>query len=175
MNLSSGRTLWFTGLSGAGKSAIARALLARLRRENARAIVLDGDELRDGLNSDLGYSARDRTENLRRIAHVAKLFQREGFVIIVATISPAQSHRDRAREILGPGFIEVFIDASLKACEMRDPKGLYKRARVGEITDFTGVAAPYDRPQKPDLTLETEVMSVEDCVGLIVAFLSENI
>jgi adenylylsulfate kinase len=169
-NLIDGCVLWFTGLSGTGKSTIAQALRDFLRKRNISAVVLDGDALRTGLNSDLGYSAADRTENLRRVAHVADLFQKQGFVTIVATISPEQQHRDSARQIIGKGFVEVFVDTPLQICEARDPKGLYKRVRHGEIPDFTGVDSPYNAPGNPDISLPTEVLSVDESVQSIFNF-----
>jgi len=173
-DFSGGHILWFTGLSGAGKSTIARALNTKLRKRNVPAIVLDGDELRTGLNADLGYSEAERTENLRRIAHVANLFLQQGFVTIVATISPEQKHRDAARAIVGKRFTEILIDAPLEVCEARDPKGLYKRARHGDIPNFTGVAAPYDRPVNPDISLDTQALSVDECVQTIMDFLERH-
>jgi adenylyl-sulfate kinase len=159
--------VWLTGLSGSGKSTIAQSLLAHTRGRDLRSVILDGDELRKGLNSDLSFSAEDRTENLRRIAHVAKLFTEQGFLAIVATISPSREHRETARRIIGEGFIEVFVDTSIEICAQRDPKGLYRRAYCGEIHGFTGVAAPYDIPHNPELSLATESLSVQESVQAI--------
>ena len=148
-DLTGGCVLWLTGLPGSGKSTIAHALCQHLRNPKIASVVLDGDALRTGLNSDLGYSATDRTENLRRMAHVANLFKSQGFVVIVATISPAQQRcRSSCAISLESETIEVFVDTSLEVCEARDPKGLYKRARLGEIPHFTGVDAAYDVPYR---------------------------
>lgn len=134
--------------------------------------MLDGDELRTGLNSDLGFSTADRTENLRRIAHVAALFCSEGYVAVTATISPEPEHRENARRIIGnSAFIEVFVDTPLDVCEKRDPKGLYQRARRGEIKQFTGIGSPYRAPLHPDLTLRTQGQTIERCVDQILGYL----
>jgi bifunctional enzyme CysN/CysC len=151
-----GATVWFTGLSGSGKSSVAveveRALVARGRP----AYLLDGDNVRHGLNADLGFSAADRTENIRRIGEVARLFADAGVVALVPVISPYRSDRDRARaihEAVGLRFVEVFVDTPLAVCEQRDPKGLYAKARAGQITGFTGIDDPYEAPEHPDLRL----------------------
>lgn len=151
-----GATVWFTGLSGSGKSTVAaeveRALVARGRA----AYVLDGDNVRHGLNADLGFSAADRTENIRRVGEVARLFADAGVVALVPVISPYRADRDRARAIhdaVGLPFVEVFVDTPLEVCEARDPKGLYAKARAGEITGFTGIDDPYEAPEHPDLRL----------------------
>ncbi len=137
--------------------------------------MLDGDVLRTGLNSDLGFSAAERTENLRRVAHVAALFCNEGFVAVTATISPEPEHRENARRIVGESaFVEVFVDTPFEVCEKRDPKGLYQRARRGEIAQFTGIASPYHPPAHPDLTLHTQNDTVERCVDHIVDYLVRN-
>ncbi|MEX3991335.1 adenylyl-sulfate kinase [Paraburkholderia sp. EG286A] len=169
---SAGVVIWLTGMSGAGKSTVARALVSRLQTFALRATMLDGDVLRTGLNSDLGFSAAERTENLRRVAHVAALFCNEGFIAVTATISPEPEHRENARRIVGESaFVEVFVDTPLEVCEKRDPKGLYQRARRGEIAQFTGIASPYHPPAHPDITLHTQDNTVETCVDHIVDFL----
>jgi bifunctional enzyme CysN/CysC len=154
-----GRTVWLTGLSGAGKSSVAMLVERKLLENNVPAYVLDGDNLRQGLNADLGFSMADRSENLRRLAHVATLLADAGHVVLVPVISPLTEHREMARKVhadAGFDFIEVFCDTSLAECEKRDPKGLYAKARAGEITHFTGIDSPYQRPKNPDLRLISE-------------------
>ena len=169
---SAGVVIWLTGMSGAGKSTVARALVNRMQTFALRATMLDGDVLRTGLNADLGFSEAERTENLRRVAHVAALFCKEGFVAVTATISPDPAHRDNARRIVGDAhFVEVFVDTPLDVCEQRDPKGLYRRARSGEIPQFTGIGSPYHAPLDPDLILHTHGNSVEHCVDEIITYL----
>jgi bifunctional enzyme CysN/CysC len=167
--------LWFTGLSGSGKSTLAIEVEQRLFRLGYQAYVLDGDNMRRGLNVNLGFSPDDRAENIRRVGQVAALFADAGFLVISAFISPYLSDRIRARaavEVLGADrFYEIFIDADLEECERRDPKGLYKRARSGEITDFTGISAPYEAPENPDMTIDTKVGSVDACAQAIVEFI----
>jgi bifunctional enzyme CysN/CysC len=151
-----GVIVWFTGLSGSGKSTVAVEVERRLIGSGRAAVVLDGDNLRLGLNADLGFSETDRVENLRRIAEIATLFAQAGLVALVPVISPARAHRDAARAIAdreGVRFVEVFVDTPLEECERRDPKGLYRRARSGELTGFTGIDAPYEPPDSPDLVL----------------------
>ncbi len=172
MSASRGAVIWMTGLSGAGKSTLANALHRRLKDAGQAAIVLDGDILRRGLNADLGFTSEDRTENLRRVAHMAALFMQQGFVAIAAVISPEQRHRRAAREIVGDGFIEVFVNASLKVCEARDPKGLYARARRGEIADFTGISGPYEVPLASDVVIETDRTTVDEAVDRLLAHLA---
>lgn len=162
-----GAVVWMSGLSGAGKSTLAAALHARLTTQGCASIVLDGDVLRRGLNADLGFSAEDRTENLRRVAHVAALFMQQGFIAIAAVISPEHQHRRTAREIVGEGFVEVFVDAPLQVCEARDVKGLYARARRGEIPNFTGISGTFETPVEPDVVIETARMSVDRSVDLL--------
>lgn len=169
---SAGIVVWLTGMSGAGKSTIARALVARMQTFDIRSTVLDGDVLRMGLNADLGFSNEDRTENLRRVAHVAALFSNEGYIAVTATISPEPEHRENARRIVGAGsFVEVFVDTPLHVCETRDPKGLYKRARRGEIPQFTGLSAAYRPPVDPDLVVQTQNASVDECTQQIIDYL----
>ncbi|AOJ66205.1 adenylyl-sulfate kinase [Burkholderia ubonensis] len=162
-----GGVLWLTGLSGAGKSTLADALADLLRRRGLQAKVLDGDRLRAGLNRDLGFSERDRFENVRRIAEVASLFADAGFIAIVAAIAPRAAMRDDARRIVGAGFREVHVAASLEVCEARDPKGLYRKARRGELREFTGVSSPYEAPRAADLVLETGSRSLADCLSAL--------
>ena len=159
-----GAIFWLTGLSGSGKSTIASTVNRALFERGYSATVLDGDNLRHGLCADLGFSDADRKENIRRAAHVARLFAENGFVVLASFISPTRADRDAARAIAGSGeiaFTEVYVEASLEACERRDPKGLYKRARAGEIPRFTGVDSPYEPPTSPELTLSTETQTPE--------------
>ena len=170
-----GCVVWLTGLSGSGKSTIAGLLAGRLMGKGRHAYVLDGDNVRHGLNSDLGFSAEDRAENIRRIGEAAALFADAGVIAIVAFISPYSAGRAGARKALADGrFFEVFLDASLAVCESRDPKGLYKKARAGEIADFTGIDAPYERPGKPELVLRTGETGPEECVDMIVEMLERG-
>jgi adenylylsulfate kinase len=162
-----GAVLWFTGLPGAGKTTIARALHERLRNEGVAAVLLDGDVLRHGLNAGLGFSADDRRENLRRVAHVAQLFKDEGFVAIVATISPLRAHREMARSIVGQGFVEVFVNTPIDVCEARVPKGHYKLARRGELPDFTGIGSAYEVPDTADVVIPTQTLPIGKCVVLL--------
>jgi adenylyl-sulfate kinase len=173
-NQHSGCVVWLTGLSAAGKSTIATELERQLFSQGKHAWVLDGDNVRHGLCSDLGFSPDDRKENIRRIGEVAKLFAEAGFVCITAFISPYRSDRDLARGIAPDGkFIEVYLSAPLAVCEQRDPKGLYAKARAGEITEFTGVSAPYEPPVKPELELQTDRMSPTECVAVILERLKQ--
>ena len=170
-----GCLLWFTGLSGSGKSTVARALEAHLVENGYPAYVLDGDNIRHGLNGDLGFSPNDRKENIRRITEVGTLFVDAGMITITAFISPYQSDRDAARNHLKEGqFFEVHIATSLAACEARDPKGLYKKVREGEIKQFTGVDAPYETPVNPELRIDTEHKSLEQSVAELVQMLSSK-
>jgi len=166
------RVLWLTGLSGAGKSTLANALKKALRARGVRVSILDGDNLRRGLNRDLGYTDADRAENIRRVGEVAKLMIDAGLIVLVALISPFRADRRKARELFEPGeFVEVHVSAPLKVCEMRDPKGLYRKARAGEIPDFTGISSPYEAPEAPQLKLDTARLSVHDCVQRILGVL----
>jgi len=170
-----GCTVWLTGLSGSGKSTIAVALEKELWTRDVRAYILDGDNIRHGLNKNLGFSPTDRTENIRRIGEVAKLFTDAGMVALTAFISPYRADRDQVRAIMQSGdFIEVFVDCPVETCEARDVKGLYKKARAGEIPEFTGVSAPYEPPLAPELVIRTRDQSVEASVGQILACLEER-
>lgn len=167
--------LWYTGLSGSGKSTVANAVDAMLFDKHCHSYLLDGDNVRHGLNGDLGFSDVDRIENIRRISEVAKLFIDAGTVVSTAFISPFAEDRQMAKEMLEEGeFIEVFIDTPIEICEQRDPKGLYKKARAGEIKDFTGIDSAYDIPKKPTIHVETAEQSIEQCAQQIVHFLIEN-
>lgn len=164
----SGCVVWFTGLSGSGKSTLATELERELFKRGKNAYVLDGDNVRHGLCSDLGFSPDDRKENIRRIGEVSKLFADAGMICITAFISPYRSDRELARNIVPEGrFIEVYLDTPLTVCEKRDPKGLYVKARTGKIKDFTGISAPYEAPFHPELELNTEQCSVSECVATI--------
>jgi adenylyl-sulfate kinase len=175
-NRSSGGVVWLTGLSGAGKSTVAAEFERRLLALGRPAWVLDGDKVREGLCSDLGFSPEHRKENIRRVAEVARLFADAGLICIVAFISPYRADRDRARSLLPAGrFIEVYLSAPLEVCERRDPKGLYAKARAGLVKDFTGITAPYEPPLKPELELRTDKFTLDECVSTLVAKLSENL
>jgi adenylyl-sulfate kinase len=168
-------TLWLTGLSGAGKSTLAFALEARLRALGRPCYVLDGDRVRRGLTSDLGFSEADRHENIRRVAEVAKMFNDAGLIVIAAFISPRRSDRRLAREIVGHDrFLEIFMSATVATCEGRDVKGLYRKARAGAIAQFTGVSAPYDAPEAPALAIDSGSASLEKSVALALALLAED-
>jgi adenylylsulfate kinase len=170
-----GAVLWFTGLSGSGKSTIGHRVERMLIERGAFAYVLDGDNVRHGLNSDLGFAAEDRVENIRRIGEVARLFADAGALVLSAFISPYRKDRDRVRGLMGPGeFIEVFVDTPLEICEARDPKGLYKKARAGEISNFTGLDAPYEAPENPEVHLQTANLSVDEAAAQVIRFLDEQ-
>ncbi|MBI4939083.1 MAG: adenylyl-sulfate kinase [Nitrosomonadales bacterium] len=161
-------TIWLTGLSGSGKTTLAFEVEKRLFMHGHVAYALDGDNMRHGLNRDLGFSPRDRTENIRRIAEVARLFNNAGIFVVTAFISPYRADRAMARDIIGAGrFIETHLAAGMEICERRDPKGLYKKARAGEISDFTGVSAPYETPENPALSIDTGRLGVEESVSEI--------
>ena len=166
-----GVVLWFTGLSGSGKSTVANAVESRLNALGRMTYLLDGDNIRNGLCADLGFSKEDREENIRRVAHVAKLFLDANLITLVSFISPFRQERRSARDLIGSDFIEVFVDASLDVCEQRDPKGLYKKARQGLITDFTGISSPYETPEHPEITLKTGEASLDSCVERVLAHL----
>ncbi|MHA1536461.1 MAG: adenylyl-sulfate kinase [Alphaproteobacteria bacterium] len=169
-----GAVLWFTGLSGAGKSTIAIELERRLFAKGYQVYVLDGDNIRRGLNANLGFSPDDRAENIRRVGEVAALFAEAGMIVISAFISPYRSDRERARAATGDGFREIFVHADLKECERRDPKGLYAKARAGEIAEFTGISAPYEAPENADLVIDTGSLSVEDSVRALVDYVARE-
>ena len=170
-----GATVWLTGLSGSGKSTIAHRVEQLLIERGCFAYVLDGDNVRHGLNSDLGFSADDRAENIRRIGEVTKLFTDAGAIAITAFISPYRADRARVRALHGEGdFVEVYVDAPLEVCEARDPKGLYQKARAGEIADFTGVSAPYEAPEHPELVLATAERDLEACAAEVLTYLQSR-
>ena len=170
-----GAVLWFTGLSGAGKSTLALALEAELFARGYQVYVLDGDNVRGGLNANLGFSPDDRAENSRRVGEVANLFADAGFIVISSFISPYRSDRHRARAAAGERFHEIYVKAPLEICEERDPKGLYKRARTGEIRDFTGVSAPYEVPEDPQFVVDTAALSVEDGLAELLAYVKQRL
>jgi adenylylsulfate kinase len=164
-----GCVVWFTGLSGSGKSTVARRVEKQLLEAGVRAYVLDGDNLRHGLNGDLGFTAADRAENIRRVGEVARLMQDAGLVVLSAFVSPYAADRDRVRALVPDGaFIEVFVDTPLEVCEARDPKGLYKKARAGVIANFTGISAPYEAPVEPEVHLETDGKTIDACAAFVV-------
>ncbi len=170
-----GATIWLTGLSGSGKSTIAVELEKRLWGEGIHAFILDGDNVRHGLNKDLGFSPKDRNENIRRIGEVAKLFTEAGLVAITAFISPYRADRDQVRAIMQPGdFLEVHVECALDVCEQRDPKGLYKKARAGQIPEFTGISAPYETPLTPELVIHSDKLTVEQSVAQLSALLERR-
>ncbi len=164
--------LWFTGLSGSGKSTLANVVDAKLHAQHIQSYVLDGDNIRHGLNKGLGFSEADRKENIRRIGEVAKLFVDSGQIILAAFISPFYEDRESVRKLFqADEFIEVFVKCPLEECEKRDPKGLYKKARSGEIPEFTGVSSPYEEPVNPELVIETNQLSIDEAAEKIIAFL----
>ncbi|SFN76275.1 adenylyl-sulfate kinase [Salegentibacter flavus] len=157
--------IWFTGLSGSGKSTLANTLEQELFENNIHTYSLDGDNIRRGINKNLGFTKEDRSENLRRIAEVANLFTESGLVVLAAFISPLQQDRALVKQIVGPdNFLEVFVDTSLEECERRDVKGLYQKARAGEIKNFTGISAPFEKPKNPDIHIKTEDQSIEEAI-----------
>ncbi|GAF11899.1 adenylylsulfate kinase [Bacillus sp. JCM 19045] len=167
--------LWFTGLSGSGKSTLANALDHQLFKQGNASYVLDGDNIRHGLNKDLGFTDADRNENIRRIGEVSKLFVDAGTIVSTAFISPFQKDRDTVRALFEQGeFIEIYVNCSLEECEKRDVKGLYKKARAGEISHFTGISSPYEKPDAPELVIETDNLSVDEAVQTILTYLKEK-
>ncbi len=170
-----GCVVWFTGLSGSGKTTIARKLEEHMMSAGHPCYVLDGDNIRHGLNSDLGFSENDRKENIRRISEVAALFADAGLIAITSFISPFINDRMKARQKTPEGsFIEIYLDTSLEVCEKRDPKNLYKKARKGEIPDFTGISSPYEPPENAEIVLDTGKLSLENCIGRIIDYFHEN-
>ena len=164
-----GCVIWFTGLSGSGKSTLANAVEQVLHQQRHHTYVLDGDNVRHGLNKNLGFSPEDREENIRRIGEVAKLFTDAGTIVMTAFISPYRADRDQARALIAEDrFVEVFVDCPIGVCEERDTKGLYKKARAGEIKEFTGISAPYESPLNPEATVNTAALSIEECAQAVV-------
>ena len=175
MNGHGGVILWFTGLSGAGKSSLAHAVEEELHQINCHTFVFDGDNVRHGLCADLGFSADDRVENIRRVGEMAKLFIEAGVIALTAFISPFRDDRERVRSLVPHGdFLEIYCHCPLEICEQRDVKGLYKRARAGEIKDFTGISSPYEAPTEPELVVETGTLSMEDSVAKVMDLLLER-
>jgi adenylylsulfate kinase len=167
--------LWFTGLSGAGKSTVAHAVEEALHQQGCRTFVFDGDNVRHGLCSDLSFSEEARKENIRRVGEMSKLFLEAGVIALTAFISPYRSDRQKVRELVGPAdFVEIYCRCSLEVCERRDVKGLYKRARHGEIKEFTGISSPYEEPVNPELIIDTGEASLEACVAQVIDYLGRN-
>jgi len=170
-----GCIIWFTGLSGSGKSTLANAVEQLLHQRKHHTYVLDGDNVRHGLNKNLGFSPADREENIRRIGEVSKLFADAGTVVMTAFISPYRADREQARALIAEDrFVEVFVECPLDVCEERDTKGLYKKARAGEIKEFTGISAPYEPPLHPEVTVNTAELSLEECAQKVIAFLEKT-
>ena len=169
-----GMVLWFTGLSGSGKSTLANALNEFLHSKGISTFILDGDNIRHGLCNDLGFSDKDREENIRRIGEVSNLFMNAGIVTITAFVSPFQSDRNKVRKIIGKDFVEIFCAANLDICEKRDTKGLYKKARLGEIKDFTGISSPYEIPSHPEIIVDTASLDLSKSVRQIIDYLNEK-
>ncbi|MBK9161543.1 MAG: adenylyl-sulfate kinase [Nitrosomonadales bacterium] len=170
-----GAILWFTGLSGSGKSTLAHEVEETLHRMGCRTFVLDGDNVRHGLCGDLGFSAEDRVENIRRIGEMSKLFMEAGVIVLTAFISPFQAERDKVRRMVPPGeFLEIFCQCPLEVCEQRDVKGMYKKARAGEISNFTGISSPYEAPDHPELAVNTAEHDLQDCVQQVMRLLAQG-
>ena len=167
-----GKIIWFTGLSASGKSTIANALDAELNKRGLRTYILDGDNVRMGLNKDLGFSPESRKENIRRISEVAKLFADSGTIVMTAFISPYREDRKSAREVIGSDYVEVFVNTPVEECINRDPKGLYKKAIAGEIKGFTGIDAPYEEPLNPEINLKN--LSIEKSVEILINYLKQQ-
>lgn len=167
--------LWFTGLSGAGKSTVAHALEERLHMMGVSTFVLDGDNVRHGLCGDLGFSVEDRTENIRRVGEMVKLFLEAGVITLTAFISPLRSDRRRVRQLVGDGdFIEVYCKCSIETCEARDVKGLYKKARAGEIKEFTGISSPYEEPDQAEVVLDTDALTIDESVDVLIEYMRKK-
>lgn len=170
-----GATIWLTGLSASGKSTIARDLERKLQEDRRLSYVLDGDNIRHGLNKDLGFSPEDREENIRRIGEVAALFTDAGLIAVTAFISPYRKDRDNVRKLLKGGqFIEVFVDCDIDTCEQRDPKGLYKKAKEGKIPEFTGISAPYEVPLNPEIVINSAKLGVDEASGVLLKYLKDK-
>ncbi|TQD40750.1 adenylyl-sulfate kinase [Haloflavibacter putidus] len=175
-NKHNSKLIWFTGLSGSGKSTLANQVEVYLHKQGKKTYVLDGDNIRGGLNKDLDFTPEGREENLRRIAETAKLFIDAGVITLAAFISPMQKDRDKIREIVGKeNFIEVFVNASVEACEKRDVKGLYKKARAGKIPNFTGISAPYEKPENPTIQINSDFESIEDSIKRIIKVINPEL
>tara|TARA_B100000900_G_scaffold66171_1_gene51324 strand:- start:1592 stop:2182 length:591 start_codon:yes stop_codon:yes gene_type:complete len=170
-----GLVLWFTGLSGSGKSTLANSVEIFLHKKKKHTLLLDGDNLRHGLNNDLTFSPEDRKENIRRVSHVANLVADSGLIVLSAFVSPFKSDREEASRIIGKNrFIEIYVECPLSICESRDVKGLYLKARKGIISDFTGVTSPFETPESPSITVNTETTNIENCTQKIISYLSKN-
>ncbi len=170
------KVIWFTGLSGSGKSTLATHLEAQLYAQNFKTYLLDGDNVRTGLNNDLDFSDHSRKENIRRIGEVSKLFLDAGLIVLSAFISPFEEDRNQVRSIVNPeNFIEVFVDCPIEVCEQRDVKGLYKKARLGEVRNFTGITSPYERPLNPDITVSTHLQSLDESLTLLLEQITPRI
>lgn len=167
-----GVVLWFTGLSGSGKSTLANAVAGQLNAQGRLTYTLDGDNLRQGLNKDLGFSTAERKENIRRTGEVARLLVDAGLIVLAAFISPLRADRAQLRQLLGKDYVEIFVDCDLAVCEARDPKNLYQKARAGEIAEFTGISSPYERPENPELVVHTDQESLAECVSKVLRWLS---
>ena len=168
--------IWFTGFSGSGKSTIANKVESALHKRNIRTYALDGDNIRNGINKDLGFSPGDRSENIRRIGEISNLFIDAGIIVLAAFVSPYKKDRESVKSIVGKNnFVEVYINTSLEECEKRDVKGLYKKARKGEIKDFTGINAPYEAPESPDIEIKTEQLNIDQSVTKIMDYISHKL
>lgn len=172
---SNGLVIWMTGLSGSGKSTIAHQLFDKLKHQEIHAVILDGDVLRNGVSSDLGFSAKDREENIRRAAEIAKLLSSSGMIVICSLITPLQRFRELAKKIIGDDYFEVYIQASLESCEKRDVKGWYAKARSGQVTNFTGISSEFETPSNPDLVINTDVQTEAAAVENLMAAVSGRI